>query len=73
MHDPTLLFNLGVLLQDMGRLEEARAAYRAALAQDDTLADAHYNLSVLCEARGAAREALRHLNHYRRLTEHSAG
>ncbi len=66
--DATLLFNLGVALQDLGRDEEAREAYREALEADAALADAHYNLAILCEARGAEREALRHLNHYRRLT-----
>lgn len=71
--DATLLFNLGVLLQDRGRDEEARDAYRAALAADGDFADAHYNLSVLCEELGRVREALRHLNRYRRLTGQAVG
>ena len=69
--DATLLFNLGVALQDLGRDDEAREAYREALESDAALADAHYNLAILCEARGRDREALRHLNHYRRLTDSS--
>ena len=66
-HDATLLFNLGVLLEDMERVEEAREMYQAALAIDAELADAHYNLAILSERRGRVCEALRHLNHYRRL------
>jgi hypothetical protein len=35
---------------------------------DDTLADAHWNLSLLYERGGRRQEAIRHLAIYRRLT-----
>ena len=41
--------------------------YRAALARAPDMADAHYNLALLCEAQGRRQEALRHLNAYRKL------
>jgi tetratricopeptide (TPR) repeat protein len=66
--DPLLLFNLGVLLDDLGRRDEAMAAYSEALAHDPELADAHYNLGLLYEAQGRGRDALRHLSAYRKLT-----
>lgn len=64
--DPLLLFNLGVLLEDMNRRTAAIEAYSAALRLDPTLADAHYNLALLYEKAGKPREAIRHLAHYRR-------
>jgi tetratricopeptide (TPR) repeat protein len=65
--DPLLLFNLGVLLEDMERGPEAIEAYRAALDSDPTLADAHYNLALLYERLKQPKEALRHMAQYRRL------
>ena len=65
--DPLLLFNLGVLLEDMERGSEAIEAYRAALDSDPTLADAHYNLALLYERLKQPKEALRHMAQYRRL------
>jgi len=65
--DPLLLFNLGVLLEDMERGSEAIEAYRAALDSDPTLADAHYNLALLYERLKKPKEALRHMAQYRRL------
>ena len=50
-----LLFNLGVLLDDMGRRPEAIAAYEAALRADPALADGHYNLALLYEKPGGRR------------------
>jgi tetratricopeptide (TPR) repeat protein len=64
--DATLLFNVGVLLQDLDRDEEAAAAYREALAIDPDFADAHYNLACLHERAGNQRECIRHLMAYRR-------
>lgn len=65
--DPMALFNLGVLLEDMHRVEEAAVAYGAALREDARFADCHYNLALLCEALGRPREAIRHMAQYRRL------
>ncbi|HEX5091948.1 MAG TPA: tetratricopeptide repeat protein, partial [Burkholderiales bacterium] len=65
---PLLLFNLGVLLEDLDRKPEAMDAYRGALRADPKLADGHYNLALLYDQSGQPREALRHLAQYRRLT-----
>jgi tetratricopeptide (TPR) repeat protein len=66
--DATLFFNLGVLLEDRAKIREAIEAYRAALAHDPGMADAHYNLSRLLEDTGELQAAFRHLLTYRRLT-----
>jgi tetratricopeptide (TPR) repeat protein len=65
--DALLRFNLGVLLEDIGRPHDAIAAYQAALKIDRNFADCHYNIALLYEAAGKRREALRHLSAYRRL------
>ena len=69
--DALAAFNLGVVLEDTSRLAEADRSYRRALSADPEFADAHYNLALLCERRGQRREALRHLNTYRKLTKRS--
>jgi tetratricopeptide (TPR) repeat protein len=61
-----LSFNFATLLEDLGREEEAVAAYRDALAQDPLLGDAHFNLSRLHEKANRPREALKHLLAYKR-------
>jgi len=61
-----LSFNLGILMEDLSREEEAIAAYREALAQDPSLHDAHFNLSLLHERARQPQAALRHLLAYRR-------
>ncbi len=66
--EPLLLYNLAVLLEDLEREPEALATYREALALDPELADAHFNLARLHERAGQAKDALRHLLAYRRLT-----
>jgi tetratricopeptide (TPR) repeat protein len=68
-------FNLGVALEDLRRSAEAMDAYRRALAADDSLAEAHYNLARLYERTGDAQAALRHYHRYRNLTggPHRAG
>jgi tetratricopeptide (TPR) repeat protein len=66
--DALLLYNLGVLLQDMNRKAEAVESYEAALHLDPAMADGHYNLALLCEELGRARQAIRHMAQYRRLT-----
>jgi tetratricopeptide (TPR) repeat protein len=65
--DALVRYNLGVLMDEMGRSQAALQVYREALALRDDLADCHYNIALLYEASGHARAALRHLNAYRRL------
>ena len=65
---PLLLFNLGVLLEDLRRKAEAIEAYEAALRADPDLADGHYNLALLYEQAAQPKNALRHMARYRRLT-----
>lgn len=65
--DPLLLFNQGVLLEDLGKSAAALAAYQTALEEDPDLADCHYNLARLYEALGKPQHAIRHLGQYRRL------
>ena len=65
--DALLLFNQGVLLEDLGKSAAALAAYQTALEEDPDLADCHYNLARLYEALGKPQHAIRHLGQYRRL------
>jgi tetratricopeptide (TPR) repeat protein len=65
--EPTLLYNLGVLLEDLGRKTDALASYQAALRGDPAMADCHYNLALLCEQLSRPREAIRHMAQYRKL------
>lgn len=70
-------FNLGVVLEDQDRSDEAIAAYREALALDDSLGEAHLNVARLLDRRGRGagasaaaadlQAAVRHLSTYRRL------
>jgi tetratricopeptide (TPR) repeat protein len=66
--DGTLLFNLGVLQEDLGQDRAAAQSYRKAVEAEPGLADAHYNLARLCDAQGLAQEALRHWSAYRKLS-----
>lgn len=66
--DTALLhFNLAVLLDDLERKDEAIAEYETALRANPDLADGHYNLALLYEEQGQAKQALRHMSQYRRL------
>jgi tetratricopeptide (TPR) repeat protein len=65
--DPLLMFNLGVVLEDLGRPSAAVEAYQSALEEDPDLADCHYNLARLYESLGKPQHAIRHLGQYRRL------
>jgi tetratricopeptide (TPR) repeat protein len=65
--DGLLYFNLGVLLEDSGREEEAMSLYRESIVHEPGLADAHFNLSRLYERAGQPQAAFRHLLAYRRL------
>ena len=65
--DATAAFNLGVALEDLGRLTEALAAYENALVLDPGNADAHYNAANLCERLGRQADALGYLKACRNL------
>jgi tetratricopeptide (TPR) repeat protein len=65
--DALLLYNLGVLLEDLDRKAEAMESYRAALRGDPLMADCHYNLALLCEQLSRPQEAIRHMARYRKL------
>jgi tetratricopeptide (TPR) repeat protein len=68
-----LLFNFGVLLEDMGRKPDAVRAYEGALRGDPDFADCHYNLALLYEKLRKPKEAIRHMAQYRRLVGTSTG
>jgi tetratricopeptide (TPR) repeat protein len=70
--EPFLVFNLAVLLEDLGREPEAIVAYREALALDPQFADAHFNLARLYERARDAKASLRHLLAYRRMMNQGA-
>jgi tetratricopeptide (TPR) repeat protein len=65
--DPLLMFNLGVVLEDLDRPGAALEAYQSAIEEDPALADCHYNLARLYETLGKPQHAIRHLGQYRRL------
>src|SRR5882724_4980075 len=65
--DPLLMFNRGVLLEDLGNAGGALEAYQAAIVEAPDMADCHYNLARLYEAMGKPQHAIRHLGQYRRL------
>ncbi|MEZ4363931.1 MAG: tetratricopeptide repeat protein [Kofleriaceae bacterium] len=67
--DATALYNLGVVAQDAGEESDAIELYRRALELDTSLAEAHYNLATLYDRTGDARQAIRHINEYRKLTK----
>lgn len=67
--DGTLFFNLAVLMEDLGREDEAIKYYREAIIHDPGMADAHFNLSVIQERGGETQSAYRHLLAYHRLIE----
>ncbi|HSN88478.1 MAG TPA: tetratricopeptide repeat protein, partial [Thermoanaerobaculia bacterium] len=67
--DATAAYNLGVALQDLGRLRDAVSAYETALEIDRSLADAHYNLAGIYEDLGEPEAAFRHLRTYKTLTQ----
>jgi tetratricopeptide (TPR) repeat protein len=66
--DANLLFNLALVLEDTGRELEAVDLYKRALKLDPEFADAHFNLARLYQHLNMSRAAIRHWNHYRRLT-----
>ena len=58
--NPAHLSNLGAFLFDEGRLDEAEASLRAAIAQDPALASAHINLGQLLLSLGQLPEGFGH-------------
>lgn len=56
--DAGLHYKLGCLLEDVGRLDEAAEAYRAALRLDPGFAKAHNNLGSLLQGQGLMEQAL---------------
>jgi tetratricopeptide (TPR) repeat protein len=56
--DPVIPFNLGNVLDELGRERDAEIAYRQALARDPSFPDAWFNLGVLQEKVGRVDEAL---------------
>lgn len=70
--EPFLVFNLAVLLEDLGREPEAIVAYREALSLDPQFADAHFNLARLYERAKDPKSSLRHLLAYRRMMDQGA-
>jgi hypothetical protein len=69
--DATAVYNLGVVAQDAGREQDAIFLYTRALELDNALAEAHYNLATLFDQTGDSRQAIRHINEYRKLTKSS--
>ena len=69
--DATAVYNLGVVAQDAGREQDAIFLYTRALELDGALAEAHYNLATLFDQTGDSRQAIRHINEYRKLTRSS--
>ena len=68
---PIAGFNLGVVLEDQGAVNEAICCYQQAILADPDLPDAHYNLARLYEFRGEQMLAARHMSRFRRLSRES--
>ena len=62
--DALAQFNLGSVLDESGRPEEARHHLRQAVRLKPDYSDAHYNLAFVCEKMGAFEEARRHWRRY---------
>ncbi len=71
--DARVEFNLGNAFYRQGKLEQAIAQYRRALALDPALAPAHVNLARALEARGARPEAITHLRRALAINPHVPG
>ena len=57
-----------MIAQDAGKEADAITFYYRALELDPHLAEAHYNLATLFDQSGDSRQAIRHINEYRKLT-----
>ena len=60
-------FDLGNVLDETGRLQDAIRAYQAAISLAPTYADAHYNLALAFDKSRQPRKALRHWQAYAKL------
>jgi tetratricopeptide (TPR) repeat protein len=60
-------FDLGNVLDETDRIQDAVVAYRSAIQLAPTYADAHYNLALAYERLGQARRALLHWKTYLKL------
>jgi tetratricopeptide (TPR) repeat protein len=60
-------FDLGNVLDETGRVNEAIQTYATALQLAPTYADAHYNLALAYEKMKEPRKALKHWRAYTRL------
>ena len=60
-------FDLGNVLDDLKRMDDAIAAYRRAIELQPGYADAHYNLALTLERHGRRRTALPHWTAYLQL------
>ena len=67
--DATLFFNLAILMEDLGRDQDAIKFYREAITHDPGMADAHLNVSLVFERTGQVQSAFRHLLAYQRLLQ----
>ena len=61
-------FNLGVVLEDQGAIQDAMEAYQHALSVDPTIPDVHYNLARLYEHQGDQQLAIRHYSRFKSLS-----
>lgn len=66
-------FNLGVVLEDLGRRDDSYNAYKQCLFIDKQYTDAWYNLSRILDQDGNYVEAVRCLQEYRRLAKQRVG
>ena len=60
-------FNLGNIHHDIGRYDEARACYDAALVLNPYYADGHFYMAVTLEKMGLSEEARPHWRSYMQL------
>ena len=67
--DATAAFNLGVCLEDLGRLTQAIEIYQKAIAIEPDFPDPYYNVARLLERTGNHVAAIRHLKTFKKLTE----
>ena len=70
--NPIAQFNLGSVLEEVGRFEEARQHLRLAVRLNSRYADAHYNLAFVCDKLGALTEAREHWAAYIKLDPSSS-
>jgi tetratricopeptide (TPR) repeat protein len=70
--DASAHYNLGLIYQQRGQLEEAKASFTRAIEIDDEETDAHYQLGRLLREEGKFAEAINHFDAVvRRNPEHS--